>query len=82
MELMTLTRANKMTPDARARMLMRIDDYLREYVYDEELFMIWLEEGVPDGTESPEELTDVPVEDFVEMCNLAKRIIRADEEGR
>lgn len=82
MELMTLNRANEMTPDARARMLMRIDDYLREYVYDEELFMIWLEEGVPDDTESPEELTDVPVEDFVEMYNLAKRIIRADEEGR
>lgn len=82
MELMTLKRANEMTPDARARMLMRIDGYLREYVYDEELFMVWLEEGVPDGTESPEELTDVPVEDFVEMCNLAKRIIRANEEGR
>lgn len=81
MSHMTLKRANEMTPDARARMLMRIDSYLREYISDEELFMIWLEEGVPDGTETPEELADISAEDFVEMCHLAERIIQADEEA-
>ena len=40
--------------------------------------MAWLEEGVPDGTETYEELEDTSAEDFVEMVKLAEKVLTAD----
>lgn len=84
--MMTLTPAlARLIPtDLRAKMLLMIDEYLQQNLYDEDLFERWLEEGVPDGTESWEELEDTSIEDFVEMWNLAERLMNdqaANEEG-
>lgn len=65
-----------MNPETRAKILMHIDDYLRDNLTDEALFECWLEEGVPDGTQSWEELVDMEAEDFVEMMNLASLLMR------
>lgn len=67
--MMTLTNdLSRLIPsDLRAKMLLMIDEYLRQNLTDEDLFERWLEEGVPDGTESWEELADIEIEDFVEM---------------
>ena len=65
-----------MNPEARAKILMHIDDYLRDNLTDEGLFECWLEEGVPDGTQRWEDLTDMEAEDFVEMMNLASLLMR------
>lgn len=75
--MMTLTPdLSRLIPtDLRAKMLLMIDEYLRQNLYDEDLFEHWLEEGVPDGTESWEELEDTSIEDFVEMWNLAERLM-------
>lgn len=35
----------------RARKLQRMDKFLREFVQDEEIFEIWLESGLPDGSD-------------------------------
>lgn len=65
-----------MNPEARAKILMHVDDYLRDNLTDEGLFELWLEEGVPDGTRSWEELVDMEAEDFVKMMNLASLLMR------
>ena len=70
MAIMTKTLAVIMTPEIRAQILFQLDTYLRESLYDEDLFDRWLEEGVPDGTESWEELTDIEAEDFVQATAL------------
>ena len=82
MAIMTETLALIMTPEIRAQILFQLDTYLRESVYDEDLFERWLEEGVPDGTESWEELADIEIEDFVEMWNLAERLMNTQAEER
>lgn len=81
--MMTLTNdLSRLIPsDLRAKMLLMIDEYLRQNLTDEDLFERWLEEGVPDGTESWEELADIEIEDFVEMWNLAERLMNAQAEG-
>lgn len=66
--------------DLRAKMLLMIDEYLRQNLTDEDLFDRWLEEGVPDGTESWEKLADIEIEDFVEMWNLAERLMNQQAE--
>ena len=75
MMTLTLNLARLIPTDLRAKMLLMIDQYLRQNLYDEDLFECWLEEGVPDGTESWEELEDVSIEDFAEMWNLAERLM-------
>lgn len=75
MAIMTKTLAAIMTPEIRAQILFQLDTYLRESVYDEDLFERWLEEGVPDGTESWEELADIEAGDFTEMWNLAEFLL-------
>lgn len=75
MAIMTETLALIMTPEIRAQILFQLDTYLRESVYDEDLFERWLEEGVPDGTESWEELVDIEAEDFAEIWNLAESLL-------
>lgn len=81
--MMTLTSdLSRLIPtDLRAKMLLMIDEYLRQNLTDEDLFDRWLEEGVPDGTESWEELADIEIEDFVEMWNLAEWLMNQQAEG-
>jgi hypothetical protein len=81
--MMTLTPAlARLIPtDLRAKMLLMIDQYLRQNLTDEDLFECWLEEGVPDGTESWKELEDTSIEDFVEMWNLAEWLMSQQAEG-
>ena len=55
--------------------MFQLDTYLRESLYDEDLFEHWLEEGVPDGTEDWLELVDNEVEEFTEMWNLAESLM-------
>ena len=43
MAIMTKTLAAIMTPEIRAQILFQLDTYLRESVYDEDLFERWLE---------------------------------------
>lgn len=75
MMTLTLDLARLIPTDLRAKMLLMIDEYLRQNLVDENLFDCWLEEGVPDGTESWEELEDIEIEDFVEMWNLAESLM-------
>lgn len=75
MAIMTKTLASIMTPEIRAQILFQLDTYLRESLYDEDLFDRWLEEGVPDGTKGWEELVDIEAEDFTEMWNLAESLM-------
>lgn len=70
--------ANNLSGATRANILLAIDDYIRTHFSDEEIFMAWLEEGVPDGTETYEELEDTSAEDFVEMVELAEKVLTAD----
>lgn len=81
--MMTLTNdLSRLIPsDLRAKMLLMIDEYLRQNLTDEDLFERWLEEGVPDGTESWEELADIEIEDFVEMWNLAEWLMNQQAES-
>ena len=75
MAMMTKGLAEVMTPEIRAKTLVCLDDYLRQYLTDEDLVERWLEEGVPDGTESWKELADVTAEEFAEMWNLAEKLM-------
>ena len=76
---MTENIAIALEPTTRARILMELDHHLRETITTEELFMVWLEEGVPDGTTDWRDLEDLKVEDFVEMFNLARQLL--EQEG-
>ena len=75
--MMTIDLARHIPALARAEILLALDAHLRQTINDEDIFLWWLEEGVPDGTTKPEELDDVPVEDFVDMWNLANRLLNA-----
>jgi hypothetical protein len=66
--------------ETRAEILFHLDRCLRQNINDEEIFMVWLEQGVPDGTEDASELTDVSLESFLEMWNLAHKLLEADAE--
>ena len=78
--MMNLMLAKMIPAEARAEILLSLDRFLRQTINDEEIFMTWLEEGVPDGTEAASELNDVSLESFVEMWNLARRLLEADTE--
>ena len=75
MALMNHELAVLIPSEARAQILFNLDCYLRSDLLDEDLFAVWLEEGVPDGTESWKELVDIEAEDFTEMWNLAESLM-------
>ena len=68
----------------RAEILLQLDNKLRRELQDEELFMVWLEEGLPDGIHSVEEIEglDISAIEFAEMWNLAERLLNEDAKGR
>ena len=68
----------------RAEILLQLDNKLRQEIQDEELFMVWLEEGLPDGVHSVEEIEglDISAIEFAEMWNLAERLLNQGRRGR
>lgn len=65
----------------QAAILYGIDQYLREVIDDEEIFVIWLEEGCPDGCFTSEDIQcylDIEGETFREWIVLANRLLEAD----
>lgn len=78
--MMTMYLAQFLPDEVRAEILFHLDRCLRQNINDEEIFMVWLEQGVPDGTEDASELTDIDLESFVEMWNLARKLLEADAE--
>ena len=76
--MMTAFLARHIPAETRAEILLSLDRFLRETINDEEIFMTWLEEGVPDGTTDAAELLDIGVEEFVEMWQLAERLLNED----
>lgn len=68
----------------RAEILLQLDNKLRQEIQDEELFMVWLEEGLPDGIHSVEEIEELGISaiEFAEMWNLAERLLNQDLRGR
>lgn len=80
MAIMTTSVAKIMDDYTRAKILFELDRFLREHISDETIFEEWLIYGVPDGTEDWDELTDIEVEDFVDMWNLAEDLLNADNE--
>lgn len=76
--MMTTYFAKYLPAETRAEILLNLDRCLRDHISDEEIFMTWLEEGVPDGTTNAAELLDIEVEEFVEMWQLAERLLNED----
>lgn len=68
----------------RAEILLQLDNKLRREIQDEELFMIWLEEGLPDGIHNAREIEELGISaiEFAEMWNLAERLLNQDRRGR
>lgn len=68
----------------RAEILLQLDNKLRRELQDEELFMVWLEEGLPDDIHSVEEIEELGISaiEFAEMWNLAERLLNEDAKGR
>lgn len=64
----------------RAQMLLTLDNQIREIVQDEDLFELWLEEGVPDGTMSTSELVNIEADAFANMWDLAEFILNRQAE--
>ena len=81
MALMTIELAKALPAETRAQILFHLDDSLRHNIDDERIFEEWLMCGVPDGTENWWELCYESVEDFVEMWNLAERLLNWDVRG-
>ena len=76
--------AANMNEELRADILLRLDRKLRNEIQDEEIFEEWLTYGVPDGTETLQDMLalDLNAEDFAEMWNLAEELLNRDaEEG-
>ena len=80
MAIMTTTIAKIMDDHTRAKILLELDRFLRNNISNEEVFESWLMCGVPDGTEDWDELTDIEVNDFVDMWNLAEELLNRDAE--
>ena len=62
----------------QAIILYGIDQYLREVIDDEEVLMVWLEEGCPDGCHSADEVADcldLEGSTFREWIELANRLL-------
>ena len=68
----------------RAEILLQLDNKLRREIQDEELFMVWLEEGLPDGIHNAREIEELDISaiEFAEMWNLAERLLNQDRRGR
>lgn len=68
----------------RAEILLQLDNKLRREIEDEELFMVWLEEGLPDGIHNAREIEELDISaiEFAEMWNLAERLLNQDLQGR
>ena len=68
----------------RAEILLQLDNKLRQEIQDEELFMVWLEEGIPDGIHNAREIEELGISaiEFAEMWNLAERLLNQDRRGR
>lgn len=84
MAMMTKELAALVNKEIRADMLIRLDNKLRREIQDEEIFMTWLEEGLPDGLHNVAEVLalDISPEEFAEMWNLAERLLNEDMKGR
>lgn len=80
MAIMTASIAKIMDDHTRAKILFELDRFLRDNISNEEVFESWLMYGVPDGTEDWDELTDIEVNDFVDMWNLAEELLNRDAE--
>ena len=76
--MMNLMLAKMLPAETRAEILLSLDRFLRQTINDEEIFMTWLEEGVPDGTTETSELLDVEAEEFIEMWQLAERLLNEE----
>lgn len=62
----------------QAAILYGIDLYLREVIDDEEIFVIWLEEGCPDDCHNADDVAsclDPEGETFCEWIELANRLL-------
>ena len=59
------------TVKLRAKFLREMDDYVREYYEDEDNFMLWLRDGVPDGAD------DSMLEDLAEWDSIWLNCINA-----
>ncbi len=68
----------------RAEILLQLDNKLRREIQDEELFMVWLEEGLPDGIHNAREIEELDISaiEFAEMWDLAERLLNEDAKGR
>lgn len=84
MAMMTKELATLINEEIRADILIRLDNELRRTIQDEEIFMTWLEEGLPDGLHNAAEVLDLDIspEDFAKMWNLAERLLYEDVKGR
>lgn len=78
--MMTIDLAKFLPAQTRAEILLSLDQFLRQTISDEDIFMAWLEEGVPDGTTDTSELLDIEAEEFVEMWNLASQLVNKEME--
>ena len=64
--------------DVQAHILFGIDCYLREVIDDEEILMVWLEEGCPDGCCTAKDVKgclDLEGNTFREWIELANRLL-------
>lgn len=59
------------TVKLRAKFLREMDDYVRENYEDEDNFMLWLRDGVPDGAD------DSMLEDLAEWDSIWLNCIKA-----
>lgn len=84
MAKMTKELAAPMSAEMRAEILFRLDQKLRREIQDEEIFLTWLAEGLPDDVESVEDVKELHLtaEEFAEMWNLAEDLLNADAEER
>lgn len=84
MATMTKELAALVNEEIRADMLIRLDNKLRREIQDEEIFMTWLEEGLPDGLHNAAEVLalDISPEEFADMWNLAEWLLNEDLKGR
>ena len=63
----------------RGFVLEALDNMVRDFVQDEETFMVWLEQGVPDGMNAAD-ITDLlngcPDGTYEEIVDLAARLLK------
>lgn len=70
--------------DVQAHILFSIDCYLRDVINNEEILMVWLEEGCPDGCCTAKDIQcylDLEGKTFREWIELANRLLEADADS-